>query len=92
MVKSEISSITINTKNKTLFVALKCCFNHVISYDPSSLSPEQRPYFECDDFWAMLEKLIKKYKLQQYAPSPSLEEDFSLFEVLEYFFKTNYEE
>lgn len=86
MIRSDIRSIEVNPKTKIIKVATKYHFMHVISYAPETLTPEQRPHFECQDFWDMLEKLCKKHKLAQYAPSPSLEEDFQLIDILEYLF------
>lgn len=90
MVKNDISFISVNQKDKIIKVQLKCCFMQVISYAPETLTDEQRPYFECEDFWLMLKKLCKKHKLQEHAPTPSIESDYSLFDVLDHFFEVTY--
>lgn len=82
MVKSEIRSITMDHGAKILKVDMKCCFVHVITFDPV----ENRPEFQCDDFWLMIEKLCKKHKIGKYAPSPSLEEEYGLGDILDTFF------
>ena len=86
MIKSEIHNIQVSMKNKILKVNLKCCFVLIVTFD----NKEKRPEFQCDDFWKMIEKLCKKHKLMSYAPTPSLEENYSLFDVLDIFFTVEY--
>jgi len=88
MVKNDISRITVDIKNKTLRVQLKCCLLLVVTFDEN----EKREVFQYPDFWIMIEKLIKKHKLQKYAPTPSIEEQYTIFDVLENFFEVSYKE